>query len=129
MGHWTPSIKLHHITEILASLQGRGPEPHVDAPKLHRWVCSCVPACTFTCVFDGEAVNRATCVYSACCRRLDSPFTIVGISSLSAGAAIDPPGHVDPDVSMLSEHGQLASASLIKALNTFFKSRKWLLKV
>lgn len=66
--------------------KGRGSVPHVGC------VCSCVPACVFMCVLDGESVNSSTCVYSTCCRRLDSPFTIVCISSLSAGAAIDPPG-------------------------------------
>lgn len=42
MGHWTPSIKLHHITEILASLEGPGARAHVDASELRQWVCASV---------------------------------------------------------------------------------------
>lgn len=78
----TPS---HYWNITLSRRAGGAAAPHVDASKLQQWVCLCVPACIFTCVFD---VNSSMCVYSACYR---SPFTIVWISSRCAGGAIGPP--------------------------------------
>lgn len=87
MGHWTPSIKLHHISEILHS-----PEPkacaqlmglHVkgvckwvqarvrEFPHVHMWMC------------DSKAATSRMCVYQRCCQRLDSPFTIRCLNQLS----------------------------------------------
>ena len=82
MGHWTPSIKLHHITEILASLQGPGA----------RALCGCAEAAplgVFVCNSVGlhGAVNRSTC---------------------------------DSDISLLSEHRQVVSASFRGAANKFW---------
>lgn len=72
MGHWTPWIKLHHITEIL----------HLPRPELLRLHVGGV--CVFVC-------QRARCVFT---RGVVSGLTVpsqytVCVGSLSGGVGID----------------------------------------
>lgn len=87
MGHWTPSIKLHHISEILHS---PGPKACAQLMGLHvkgvcKWVHSRVRVCPHTRMWmcDSKAANSRMCVYQRFCQWLDSPFTIRCLIQLS----------------------------------------------
>lgn len=86
MEHWTPSIKLHHITEILHPPEPRACAQLMSLPVkgVYKWVRSCVWVCA-----SSQAYVCLSTVLSLARQSLHN--TPSESALLSAGVPIDPP--------------------------------------